>query len=999
MEKHGKLVVLLVILLAVAAGGLFLFSSGGGNAPLDVGSSASAGATGALSAPSLQAPANAVPAAGPGRSTVEVAGAPPAQDPEITAALAKFTGRVVSHDGKPAPERRVRLFRIDPQVALLPGVSMLSEPVADFADAFAGDTNTGADGRFELAGVWPRSIYMLKADADGPNPTLRLTERTPGPGDTVDLGDIALKNAAVATGIVVDDSGKPVAGAMVRAADIPAIATQLVPVELFDPDGWFIVSERSARMVIEMPAWAKRIWKELPVPTTFSGADGRFRLEGIEPGVNLVAAVKSGFVAATQKNVKFDAGQTRDVGKLKLGEGEVASGRVVDQQGKPIAGVQVVVGNRLNAVPIVFGRDAGKTDDRGAFQCSGLGNSDVVAAARRGPGEPWLITEPQSIQKDIVVTLPSRHTLTVRLVSEAGLALASPRLRLLHFGEVTGQSELSMFAQLGVARAVPLDARQTKMDDGRIQLRDLDAGNYALVAGAAGHAPSLQNVELTGDREVEARLSQEQAIDVVVVDESDKPIRNASVYVELRGKGPDTMPQHAGHTGADGKLRVREVNRESAIVEAVHPRYGAVAANVTLPATAPVLIKMHAPSAIAGEVTENGKPPELGKYTALAQRPWGEVRGPVSGMPAMAVLDADGKFSMRGLQPGPCRVEIIKSLQAMQSFSSLMEMGMMARFAGDLPERDVQLVAGQTTQVRLETNAPRVVEGPSARVSGTVFVDGRAGEGMLVNAWNEQRVSAVVDASGQFDLGQVKEGTTHLRLIEKPGEGMAFFNESLWSRAVEVKANADVTLRIEVTTGSLVGFVLDLDGRPAGAAQVSARGTIAGGDRQTAQAGGSTITDEEGRFELRRLPAGSYSVECDGGKRGRGTASATVTTGNQSEVRVQLARTFTLRGKLDRKALPVERQEEAWLWLALEPQAGAQLAVRNQGSSVEPDGTFSIDNVIAGSYKMHIYGSFQGQWLHDGVIDITRDIDSFEVRPVQMQQPPPSQAKPKQDKK
>ncbi len=996
MEKHGKFVFLLLICLAVAVGAFFLFS-GGGATPIDVVPASTSTDPASLSVtPALTATIDGDHAA-PVRSTVNVPGARPAQDPEIVAALAKFKGRVVAHDGTPAPERTVRLLRIDAQVAFQLEISMFSAPITDFPDVFAGETITGADGRFELTGVWPRSIYILKADALGPNPTLRLADRTPGPSETVDLGDIALKNAATVTGVVIDDGGKPVVGAMVRAADIPAIATQFLPLEQFDPEGWFIVGDADKRMVVELPAWANKFWKELPVPTTLSDAEGHFRLEGIEPGVNLIAATKSGFVAATQKNVKLDAGQTRDIGKLELGEGEVASGRVVDQQGKPIAGVHVIVGNRLNAVPIAFGRDAGKTDNKGTFECRGLGSSNVIAAAQRAPGEPWVITEPQSIQTDIVVTLPSRHTLTVHLLSELGQAIVSPRLRLLSFGDATGEDELPVFAQLGIARPVPLEARQTKLPDGRLQLRELSAGKYAIVAGAAGHAATMQTVDLTGDRDVELRLPPEQMIDVVVVDAQDKPIRNAAVYVELRGKGPDMIPLHAGHTGSDGKVRAKEMHGESAVVEATHPRFGAVAAKVDLPATTPVVLKMCDPATIVGEVTEDGKPPELGKYTAVVQRAGSETHGPVSGMPAIAMLDADGKFTMRGLQPGPWRVEVIKSLQAMRSFSSMMELMMMAQFSNQLPEQDVQLVAGQTTQVRLETNAPRIVEGPSARVGGTVWVDGRPGEGMIVHSWSEQQVSAVVDASGRFDLGQVKEGSIHLRVAEAPRGGLAnltSFNDAVWSQQVEVKVGNDVNLRIEVTTGSLVGFVLDVDGKPAGAVQVSAWGNVKGPDKNLARSGGSTLTDEEGRFELKRLPACTYHIECDGGTRGRAHATATVATGSQASVRAQLLRTFTLRGKIDRKTLAQDK-EDRWLWLSLERQGGGLGEAGGQGGMVDREGdTFSIDGVLPGAYTLRIHGNMEGEWTHDGAIDITRDVDHFVVRPIKLPTPvPKSEAK------
>jgi protocatechuate 3,4-dioxygenase beta subunit len=994
MAKHGNLVALFLVLAALAAAGFFLLSGGGGGGTVDAPESPTPdSATLSAAQPELHAAAETV-RMGPARSTIEQPVARPELDPDIVAALAKFTGRVVAHDGKPVAQSKVRLFRLDPQVVFQPSLSILTEPITDVADAFAGEATTGGDGRFELAGVWPRSIYLFKADADGENPTVRINERTPGPGETVDLGDLVLKNGAVVTGTVVDDEGQPLAGAMVRAADVPPIATQFIPIEQIDPEGWIIVGdagaqtfgETGAKMVIEAPAWIAKLWRELPIPTTVSGSDGSFRLQGIEPGINLIAATKAGYVAATQKNVKLDAGKTRDVGKLKLGEGEVASGRVIDQQGKPIAGVQVVVGNKLTAVPIAFARDAGKSDARGQFACSGLGTGNVVAAARRDAGEPWVITDPQTIQQDIVITMPSRCALTVRLVSESGSVIAAPKMRLLSFGAVTGQDELPIFAQLGFARAVALEHRQSKLPDGRVQLRDLPTGKYALLAGCAGHGQAMTAVDLTGDREVELRLPAERAFEVVVLDDSERPIRNAAVYVELRGKGPEVMPVHAGTTGADGKVSVREVARDQVQVEATHPRFGAAAAAVELPASAPIVIRLRTPAAIAGEVTENGKPPELGKYTVVAQRSWNETRGPSTGMPAMAVPDAEGKFTFHGLQPGSWRVEAIKSLQAMSSFSSMFDMMVMERFAANLPDQEVTLVAGQTAQVRLETNAPRVVDGPSARVAGSVFVNSQAGEGMVVQGWSEQRLSATVDASGRFDLGPVKEGHIYLNVLEPPRRDALSamdFGNSLWSRGVEVKAGSDVDLRIEINTGGLEGTVLDLEGQPAAGVSVRADGMLAGADPRTpAHTRSSAVTDADGRFAMQRLPACTYTVEAVADKRGRASTTIEVASGSMAQARLQLQRTFTVRGRIDRKLLPQDK-EERWLWLAFQRE-GEEAGRSQTGGSVDGDeDTFEVDGLRPGTYRVRIHGNMKGQWKHDGVVEVTGDVEGFVVRPVE----------------
>lgn len=997
MEKHGKLVLLFLVLAALAVAGWLVLGSGSGVVAPASTTQPVADDPAALSVPpSMSVGKDDREERAPARTAVAPALARPQDDPEITAALAKFIGRVVSHDGKPAQECVVRFFRIDPRIALLPERDLLSEPIADFPELVAGEATTGSDGRFEIAGVWPRSIYMIKADATGPNPTLQIADRTPGPAETVDLGDIELKNGAVVTGRIVDESGDPVAGAMVRAADVPPMITQFVPIEEFDPEGWIIAGSDDARMVVEMPGWVKKYWKELPLPTTQSAADGSFRLEGVEPGVNLVVAVKAGYITATQKNLKLEPGQQRAIGKLVLQEGDVVGGKVVDTAGKPLAGVQVVVGARLTVAPVAFGRDAGVTDARGEFECRGFKSGDVIAAVRRAPGEPWTITPAQSMLKPFVITLPSRRVLTLRLISEVGRPIESPRIALYGLGGKERGGMAVPFAVFGFAHPVPIATRQRKLEDGRIQIADLEAGGYVVMVKAAGHGAAVDNVDLSTDMEAEVRLPAAHSVDVLVHDGADKPIANAAVYMQLKGKA-ETFPVHAGRTDAAGKLTIRDAAGEAVVVEATHPRYGSTSKRTSLPATGPVTLELAEPGAIEGEVTEDGKPPEPGKYMVVANRPWSEEHGPVGGMPSMTVLDLDGKFALRGLQPGKWRVEVVKSLKAIRSFGSMAEGMYSMRVAGELPEREVDLTAGKTVQVRFETNEPHVVDGPSANVSGTLIVDGRPGVGMTVQGWSERQRAAEVDAAGQFDFGAVKEGHIYLSVIDSTDDSAGPMRRELWSQSVEVKAGNNVYLPIEITTGGVIGEVYGLDGRPAAGVWVNLSRVVT--PKEPGRGGGraSAVTDSEGRFEVKRLPAGSYSLVAQANDKGRGTAVAQVTSGARATVRVDLRRTFSVSGRLDLEPLGLKKNAEegdAWVWVTLEPvpKSGdpSSTAGRSSGGRVDvADGSFKVDQVSPGQYRMRVHSSAPGQWENSGIIEvIDGDLRDLQITPSQKPPPP-----------
>ncbi|MEZ5967226.1 MAG: carboxypeptidase-like regulatory domain-containing protein [Planctomycetota bacterium] len=990
MEKHGKLVVLLLVLVGLGVGGWFAFGGAGAVPTSEVPAERETDDPSSLTAaPSLSAGTEVDRGPAPARAEVAVPGAGPLDDPEIRAALAKFVGRVVSFDGKPAADVAVRFYRIDPLIALLPERDALSEPITDFDGGVAGQATTAADGRFEVAGMWPRSMYMVKADADGPNAALKLADCTPGPAETVDLGDIVLKNGGTLTGKVVDESGDPIAGAMVRAADLPPMMTQFLPFEQFDPEGFVIGGDKDESMVVEMPGWVRKYWKELPVPTTLSGEDGSFRLEGVEPGVNLVVASKAGFVDASQKNVKLDPGQERALGKLVLREGEVASGRVIDAAGKPLSGVQVVVGSRLSVASVAFGRSAGVSDERGQFECSGFKAGDVVAAARRASGEPWTITPPQSIQRSLVITLPARCALTVRLASEVGRPIDTPRLQVYSFGGNRTNGPAAPFTALGFVRPLPLEGRQHVLEDGRIQIGDLDLGRYLVMAKAAGHSAKLEWIDLAADMETELRLPAGHDIPVLVRDGDGKPIARATVLVELKNSGPDPFPLNAGSTDRDGKLTVRDVGGESAVLEATHPRYGHASVRVQLPASAPAEIVLLEPGTIEGEVTAGDQPPEPGKYMVVANRGWDDNRGPLGGMPSLTVPDLEGKFALRGLQPGKWNVQVVPAVR-LRGFSSLTEMFMAARMSGDLPEQEVDLVAGRTMHVRLDTNASQVVEGPSANVSGSAFVDGRPADGMMVRLGGRRSRSTTVDATGQFDLGPVAVGHVSVTLSDDEGPLMG---GGLWSKRVEVKAGEPVHLTIEVTTGSLTGEVVDAGGgRPAAGVQIILRGEEEGGGNRFARA----IADSEGRFEFKRLAAGIYDVTAEGSASGRGMARVEVFGGTRATVRVQLEQTFTVRGRVDLSDLDDKNdaEERRWVWLNFEPVDETRRDSNSWGRVDLEDGTFVAKDLLPGRYRVRLNWSRSGEWEHSEILEVgNRDLEGVVIKPRQKEPPPKVQGR------
>ncbi|HEY3396103.1 MAG TPA: carboxypeptidase regulatory-like domain-containing protein [Armatimonadota bacterium] len=121
-----------------------------------------------------------------------------------------LTGRVVGDDGRPIP---YAIVRVD---------STVGDPAGGpYAHAFLiGTALADAAGRFTLRAVWPGAQLKLRLRAggysehEGDLPALKTAEAR-------DLGDITLPTAdVVITGVVLDEKGKPVPGAVLDASRI-----------------------------------------------------------------------------------------------------------------------------------------------------------------------------------------------------------------------------------------------------------------------------------------------------------------------------------------------------------------------------------------------------------------------------------------------------------------------------------------------------------------------------------------------------------------------------------------------------------------------------------------------------------------------------------------------------------------------------------------------------------------------------------------------------------
>jgi protocatechuate 3,4-dioxygenase beta subunit len=237
------------------------------------------------------------------------------------------------------------------------------------------EARSGADGRFDLGGL-SQARYWLSVTADG----YAEANRTVQPGD--ERVEFILESAGTITGLVVDESGKPL-------------------------DSFVVAAE---------PADDRRG----SLGRSVENENGRFKVEGLSPGGYVLQVTAPDRAPGTRSDVVVAAGGTVDVGRIRLPRGGVVRGTVADAQGTPVPGATVsaqAVGREYSAF-IMNGAES-VSDQGGAFELRGVLDGTVVAVARHpeyadGRSEPFEVDARAPAETRIVLVQGGRIEVSAR---------------------------------------------------------------------------------------------------------------------------------------------------------------------------------------------------------------------------------------------------------------------------------------------------------------------------------------------------------------------------------------------------------------------------------------------------------------------------------------------------------------------------------------------------------------------------------------------------------
>jgi RNA polymerase sigma factor (sigma-70 family) len=800
-------------------------------------------------APIAARPSPNVPSeASPTREVPSVA-TPRARRPaSFERALAGARGRLVEHDGAPVPGVDVAL------VSLRSGDVFASLPGRDAAlfDPIAGTGTTDADGRFELRGSWAQAFHALGVDLGGPRSTLRVLETAFVPGEIVDLGDVRLPATAALVGRVVDESGQPVTGARVRAADVPdaLLETGLTGVRTTDA---FALDARGEETVLELPAWLAPFDDRLPVATTRTRADGGFALERVAAGHLSTVVDAAGFAALTLAPANLVAGERRDLGDATLRRGRTVRGRVVDARGEGVAGAEVLVGARARAGIAALHR-VGRSDARGAFEAAGVGDGIVVAAARAKAMDRWTVAVSDDAARDLEIVLRPGIDVSVDVSDDRGEPVLEPE-----------------FA-LGYAGAEPLrpsstvEATRDERVPGRHRLAGVAPGSYRLSVRARGCAVAATEIDVKSDAPpIAVVLSRARGVEVVARDERTRePIAAAEVAATTGENGALVA---LATTDANGRATLDAVPASGpAQVRVDHPGYARAVVPVASGADR-IDVELGPGGGLAVRL-RSSRPMERGYALTLVRD-----GDPPSEMPLSGALDSDGRAAFTHLAPGTWHWALHTAFGSAEPMTLLSP-----SFRRDmLRSGSIAIVAGEVAEIEIALDdEPAVVapEAPGASFEGTVRVDGKPARGvsLLLTRYGESGSAPLVatpDADGAFAFPRVPSGrwVFAARRWESQGIGPANVLE-LHSETMEFVAGERRQVAFEWTTISAeVRVVSGADESPVAGATVALYPT----DPRMGGLPVTGTTGDDGRAALVIAHPGDYAVRISAGMgNGRG---------------------------------------------------------------------------------------------------------------------------------
>ena len=709
------------------------------------------------------------------------------------------------------------------------------------------ELRSAEDGSFLIEDLQPRGSARILVRPDS---LCDLTRRLTIEGAKLhDLGDLVAASGGGIEGRVLGPEGVPVPGAKVEAT--PVAVAQATTATLIGG------------------------WSDIPPRSCLSGEDGGFRLRGLHSGAWSLRVSAANLARGERSGLIVHAPQVKRGVDLRLESGLTLAGHIRDSDGNPLQGVHLTLAKsmiEISSGSIEPPRSLkGRSALDGSFLFSGLDDGEYeLIAARRGfltRRNPDLRPGPDAVAIQLL-----RSPRIIGRITGEGSPLNRPfRIHIRPPG--TKFSGTKIATGSAAAKALGIEA-----EPGLFTVIDLSRPEFSLRVEAEGFEERVFGpflVEGSSERELDLDLKRAMKIAGRVLGPGGLPLAGAQVLARPAPESRRGLQEARATTAEDGSFQIGGIGRGSWQIVASHENF---APSLPLPLqlgdgapTETIEVRLREAGRIVGVVLDSRGEPWRGARVE-AQRIGGNDNA------QRTLSKRDGSFEILGLLPGSYRVSLVLGEDARVS----------VRFQPEKPKetpyrQTVRLLPKQTRSVTLREPLRQDLEGivlesgrPAPKVRVSLVAKG-AGD------WDLSAPTMETGDDGRFHFSKVIQGEWVLKLRPR-GSALSIRRELLVSEV------GVPDLEIQLPTASLPGRVVDaithkavpgvrvLLARAGAKAEPETRSVVVisvsddlSGEETTTSSYTSSgpeaiVTDEQGRFLIHYLEAGSYDLKIRGGR-------------------------------------------------------------------------------------------------------------------------------------